>query len=178
LTADRLIKSREKKYFLAGNENILKRVMIFFLLYLDKALEILTFKCSERKYSKHVGNYFKKMILRPAQEFFTYMETSSLPVKGCKVWAYARRSGPLSRLLLYIYIQKCLCDNFALEILTFKCSEKMYSKQLDSTVGNDFKKIIYDFTSRSRIFHLYGDVIIAGEGLQSLDICSSLRAFE
>jgi hypothetical protein len=26
--------------------------------------------------------------------------------------------------------------------------------------------IIYSFTSRSRIFHLYGDVTIAGEGLQ------------
>ena len=35
--------------------------------------------------------------LRPAQEFFTYVETSPLPVKGCKIWAYVRRSGPLSR---------------------------------------------------------------------------------
>jgi hypothetical protein len=26
--------------------------------------------------------------------------------------------------------------------------------------------IIYGFTSRSRIFHLYGDITIAGEGLQ------------
>jgi hypothetical protein len=24
-------------------------------------------------------------VLRPAQEFFTYMETSPLPVKGCKI---------------------------------------------------------------------------------------------
>jgi hypothetical protein len=24
-------------------------------------------------------------VLRPAKEFFTYMETSSLPVKGCKI---------------------------------------------------------------------------------------------
>jgi hypothetical protein len=38
--------------------------------------------------------------------------------------------------------------------------------------------IIYGFTSRSRIFHLYGDVIIAGEGLQNLGLCSALRAFE
>jgi hypothetical protein len=36
-------------------------------------------------------------VLHPAQEFFTYMETSSLLVKGCKMLAYARRSGPLSR---------------------------------------------------------------------------------
>jgi hypothetical protein len=34
--------------------------------------------------------------------------------------------------------------------------------------------IIYCFTSRSRIFHFYGDVTIIGEGLQ----CSALRAFE
>jgi hypothetical protein len=36
-------------------------------------------------------------VLRPAQEFFTYMETSPLPVKGCRILAYARRSGPLGR---------------------------------------------------------------------------------
>jgi hypothetical protein len=31
---------------------------------------------------------------------------------------------------------------------------------------------------RSRIFHLNGDVTIAGEGLQNLGLCSALRAFE
>jgi hypothetical protein len=34
------------------------------------------------------------------------------------------------------------------------------------------------FSSRPRIFHLYGDVTIAGEGLQNLGLCSALRAFE
>jgi hypothetical protein len=29
-----------------------------------------------------------------------------------------------------------------------------------------------------RIFHLYGDVTISGEGLQNLGECSALRAFE
>jgi hypothetical protein len=38
--------------------------------------------------------------------------------------------------------------------------------------------VIYDFTSRSRIFHLYGDVTTVGEGLQNLGLCSVLRAFE
>jgi hypothetical protein len=38
--------------------------------------------------------------------------------------------------------------------------------------------IICCFTSRSRIFHLYGDITIAGEGLQNLGLCSALRAFE
>jgi hypothetical protein len=38
--------------------------------------------------------------------------------------------------------------------------------------------IIYCFTSRSRIFHLYGDVTITGEGLQNLGLCSVLKAFE
>jgi hypothetical protein len=36
-------------------------------------------------------------VLRPAQEYFTYMETSPLPVKGCKILASAGCSGPLSR---------------------------------------------------------------------------------
>jgi hypothetical protein len=38
--------------------------------------------------------------------------------------------------------------------------------------------IIYGFTSRSRIFHLYGDVAIAPEGLQNLGLCSVLKAIE
>jgi hypothetical protein len=38
--------------------------------------------------------------------------------------------------------------------------------------------VIYGFTFRSRIFHWYGDVTIAGEGLQNLGLCSALRAFE
>jgi hypothetical protein len=32
--------------------------------------------------------------------------------------------------------------------------------------------------SRSRIFHFYGDVVIAGEGLKNLGLCSALRAYE
>ena len=38
--------------------------------------------------------------------------------------------------------------------------------------------IVYGFTSCSRIFHLYGDVTITGEGLQNLGLCSALRTFE
>jgi hypothetical protein len=38
--------------------------------------------------------------------------------------------------------------------------------------------IIYGFTTRSRLFHLYGDVTIAGEGLQNLSLCSALRVPE
>jgi hypothetical protein len=40
------------------------------------------------------------------------------------------------------------------------------------------KLIIIGFSSRSRIFHLCGDVTIAGERLQNLGLCSALRAFE
>jgi hypothetical protein len=38
--------------------------------------------------------------------------------------------------------------------------------------------IISCFTSRWRVFHLYGDVTIIGEGLQNLGLCSVLRAFD
>jgi hypothetical protein len=38
--------------------------------------------------------------------------------------------------------------------------------------------IDYCFTSRSRIFHVYGDVTITGEGLQNFSLCSALRVFE
>jgi hypothetical protein len=36
-------------------------------------------------------------VLCPTQEIVTYMETSPLLVKGCKIQAYAQSSGPLSR---------------------------------------------------------------------------------
>jgi hypothetical protein len=35
-----------------------------------------------------------------------------------------------------------------------------------------------DWLFRSRIFHLYGDVTIAGEGLQNSGLCSALMDFE
>jgi hypothetical protein len=39
--------------------------------------------------------------------------------------------------------------------------------------------LLFDcFTSRLRMFHLYGDVTIADEGLQNLGLCSALSAFE
>jgi hypothetical protein len=45
-------------------------------------------------------------------------------------------------------------------------------------LGPSLIEILIDCMSRSRIFHLYGDVTIAGEGLQKLGLCSALRAFE
>jgi hypothetical protein len=41
-----------------------------------------------------------------------------------------------------------------------------------------FCLFIYCIPFRSRIFHLYGDVTIAGEGLQNLGLCWAPRVFE
>jgi hypothetical protein len=38
--------------------------------------------------------------------------------------------------------------------------------------------LINGFMSRTRIFPLYGDVTIAGEGLKNLGLCWAVRAFE
>jgi hypothetical protein len=38
--------------------------------------------------------------------------------------------------------------------------------------------IDYCFTFRSRIFQLYGDVTITGDGLQNLGLCTALRTFK
>ena len=54
-------------------ENLLKKVVVFYLLP-----RLIDWLC---------------IVLRPAQEFFTYI----LPVKGCKVWSFDRHSGPSSR---------------------------------------------------------------------------------
>ena len=48
------------------------------------------------------------------------------------------------------------------------------SMKLSAQVG----WFIYCFTSRSRIFHLCGDVTITGEGLQNLGLCSALQALQ
>ena len=44
-----------------------------------------------------------------------------------------------------------------------------------TTRNDDDWLIVYYFTSRSRIFHLYGDVTITGEGLQNLGLCPLSR---
>ena len=36
-------------------------------------------------------------VFRPTREFFTHMETSTIPVKSCKLLNYTRDSWPLSR---------------------------------------------------------------------------------
>jgi hypothetical protein len=63
------------------------------------------------------------------------------------------------------------CFNFSWPLFVF-IRGRVYTK------ASTLYMIIYCFTSRSRIFHLYGDVTIAGEGLQNLGLCSALRAFE
>jgi hypothetical protein len=62
----------------------------------------ITFLLSPRRHqlflmAKRRETVWRGTVLRPAEEFFTYMEMSPLPVKGCKIEADARRSGPLSR---------------------------------------------------------------------------------
>jgi hypothetical protein len=51
-------------------------------------------------------------------------------------------------------------------------------RQSSSDLIPRFRLIIDGFMSQSRMFHLYGDVIIADGGLQSLGLCSTLKAFE
>jgi hypothetical protein len=53
-----------------------------------------------------------------------------------------------------------------------------YPPLIDHFVPEQDWLIIYGFTSRSIIFHLYGDITIAGEGLQNIGPCSALWAFE
>jgi hypothetical protein len=53
----------------------------------------------------------------------------------------------------------------------------MWNKTLAGLCQILYKLIDY-LRFYSRIFHLYGDVTIIGEGLQNLGLCSALRAFE
>jgi hypothetical protein len=70
------------------------------------------------------------IVLRPAQELFTHMETSPLPVKGCKI--YARRSAPLSRgesLSCYTY-----CDT-GLRFFRLHMKDRPFSRLLRHAWG-------------------------------------------
>jgi hypothetical protein len=76
-----------------------------------------------------------------------------------------------------------LCKLFfsVIKIVNPNFTIKIYLHENTGTIPLILKSdwlIIYGFTSRSRIFHLYGDVTIASEGLQNLGLCSALRAFE
>jgi hypothetical protein len=48
--------------------------------------------------------------------------------------------------------------------------KKICKKQYKSRIHDSF---VCHFTSRARIFHLYGDVTIASEGLQNVGLCSA-----
>jgi hypothetical protein len=63
--------------------------------------------------------------------------------------------------------------SFICIVLNFKTLKMCQKRPIDL-----IDLIIYCFTSRSRIFHLYGDITIASEGLQNLGLCSALRTFE
>jgi hypothetical protein len=87
------------------------------------------------------------------------------------------------------YILHILCHLILFRTRPFTCTNLNWQNSLYPRIicpkfywmwpaGSGDWLIIYDFTSRSRIFHLYGDVTIAGEGLQNLGLCSALRTFE
>jgi hypothetical protein len=61
---------------------------------------------------------------------------------------------------------------------SFLKSNRTCNMQIYTLWSSLYWVIIYGFMSRSRIFYLYEDITITGEGLQNLGLCSALRAFE
>jgi hypothetical protein len=59
---------------------------------------------------------------------------------------------------------------FRFETNMFQKQRKHNKQKIQCFVDDYDWLIIYCFTSRSRIFHLYGDVTITGEGLQNLGL--------
>ena len=78
----------------------------------------------------------------------------------------------LSVYSIYLY-------NFHFFYLEWKCLYRLYRVKWAEKVNKKMYSLYKSHvcTSRSRIFHLYGDVTITGEGLQNLGLCSALRAF-
>jgi hypothetical protein len=105
------------------------------------------------------------IVLRPAEEFFTYMETSQLPLKG-QIQAYARHSGPLRR-------EGSLschtgCDT-GLGFSGLIRRTAQFSRLLGHTRGCGGPILTRILTS-----YLHEEVTISCEGLQHLDLFSVL----
>ena len=68
--------------------------MLYRTLCIVRAILVLALPSS---WIQHLSDLFFGCFLCPTREFFTHMETSPLPVKGCKFWqVYARHLWPLS----------------------------------------------------------------------------------
>ena len=73
--------------------NILS-AMLYRTLCIVRVILVLALPSS---WIQHLSDLFFGCFLCPTREFFTHMETSPLPVKGCKFWqVYARHLWPLS----------------------------------------------------------------------------------
>ena len=53
-----------------------------------------------------------------------------------------------------------------------------HGTNLQLFISKNFRLFVWSFPSHSRIFHSFGAVTIAGEGLQTFDLCSALMAIE
>jgi hypothetical protein len=62
--------------------------------------------------------------------------------------------------------------------LTGTCTCDILQGHVPVNVKNLNLSYIYSVTSRSIIFHIYGNVTIAGEWLQNIGLCWALRTFE
>jgi hypothetical protein len=79
-------------------------------------------------------------------------------------------------LLSIAYLVLLACDMTVFTFTWTAYRKGISTCKLLELVTNPF--VYLDVQFNSRIFHLYGDVTITGEGQQNLGLCSALRAFE
>jgi hypothetical protein len=72
----------------------------------------------------------------------------------------------------------CFCGIYIKGRQQCICNRNYDSTYIGSPMVCDWLIDYLRFYVPLSIFHLYGDVTIAGEGLQNLGLCSALRAFE
>jgi hypothetical protein len=65
--------------------------------------------------------------------------------------------------IIHSLLPQCLCESY----LYSKKSYKRWTSKIIFLFCLRIRLIIYFFTSRSRIFHLYGDVTITDEGIEN-----------
>jgi hypothetical protein len=111
-------------------------------------------------------------VLRPTQEYFTYMETSQMPVRGSTILAYARRSvslsmGDLYRVIVFPVSSEGPPHSFAsydtqgdVKDLFLPGSSRVVTKNDISWKRTICSGKTFSYTLSNRVYHVYSPLHI------------------
>ena len=111
-----------------------------------------------------------KRYIKLLKEYSLVERPDELVVKSKSIASIIIGSWTRNYMFTYLYFQ------FHLNTLSIEKKEIFLKMILIFDSSNDW--LIECWMSRSKTYHLFGDVTIAGEGLQTLTLCSALVVFK